>query len=387
MVSFSNTEIAFKSKSNTELKKAYWLFKIVNNKTNVIIGKHLLNIALFIRLPIKWLIKPTVFRHFCGGETIEECNKTIEKLSQYHIGTILDYSVEGGSSNEAYDLAVNEIINTILKGKDNPHIPFSVFKVSGIARFDLLSIINSNQKLNSEETKEYQLIRNRINIICKTAHENNVPVFIDAEETWIQDTIDNLATEMMLLYNKNKAIVYNTIQLYRTDRLSYLKQMLEFSENHNIFLGFKLVRGAYMEKERERSQKMNYPSPIQLSKKDTDSDFNEAMKFCIKNINKISFCAGTHNEESSLLLADLIETSNISKSNKNIYFAQLLGMSDHITYNLANSGYNVAKYVPYGPIKSVLPYLIRRAEENTSVAGQSSRELNLIKLERKRRKD
>ena len=387
MIFFSNTEIAFKSKSNADLKRAYWLFKIVNSKINVFIGKYLLRIAIFIHFPIKWLVKPTVFKHFCGGETINDCNITIEKLSQYSIGTILDYSIEGNNNNKAYDSAVLEIINTILKASNIKHIPFGVFKMSGIADHKLLSKINSNQKLSDEESKEYQLIMNRLNLICKTAYEKNVSVFIDAEETWIQDAIDKFATEMMLIYNKNKAIVYNTIQLYRIDRLSYLKKMLEQTEKYSIFLGFKLVRGAYMEKERIRAIKMQYPSPIHISKKETDLDYDEAVRFCMKHIHKISFCAGTHNENSSEMLANLIAQTNTNKSDNRIYFAQLYGMSDHITYNLSGLGYNVAKYVPYGPINSVLPYLIRRAEENTSVAGQSSRELNLIKLERMRRKN
>jgi len=387
MNTFSNTEIAFKSKSNADLKKAYWLFKIVNSKANVIVGKYLLNIAIFIHFPIKWFIKPTVFNHFCGGETIDECNKTIERLSQYNIGTILDYSVEGKNSNTVFDSIVKEIINAISKAASKKQIPFGVFKMSAIADHKLLSKINTNQELSDEESKEYLLIKNRLNIICKTAYESNVSIFIDAEETWIQNTIDTLAGEMMLIYNKNKAIIYNTIQLYRIDRLTHLHQMLDYAEKHSIFLGFKLVRGAYMEKERERALKMKYPSPIHLSKKETDIDFDEALRFCMKNANIISFCAGTHNEVSSTLLANLINETNTNKSDNRVYFAQLLGMSDHITYNLANAGYNVAKYVPYGPINSVLPYLIRRAEENTSVAGQSSRELSLIKSERLRRKE
>lgn len=386
MVSFANTEIAFKSKSKAELKKAYWLFKIVNNKLNVNLGKYLLKIVLFLHFPIKWILKPTIFKHFCGGETIDECNSTINNFSKNNIGTILDFSVEGENNNKSFDIIAKEIVETILRAANNKNIPFAVFKMTGIADFRLLSKINNKQDLSNTEQIDFQLLNKRLNFIFQAAYENEVSIFVDAEETWIQNAIDDLVFEKMLQFNDKKTIIFNTIQLYRTDRLVYLKKMFDSAEDKNIYLGFKIVRGAYMEKERKRALKMGYSSPIFSNKKETDDAYNEALRFCINHINRVSFCAGTHNEESSLLLTEMIEQTVKNNSDKRIYFAQLMGMSDHITYNLSAKTYNVAKYVPYGPIKSVMPYLIRRAEENTSVAGQSSRELSLIKSEIKRRK-
>ena len=384
-ISFDNTEIAFRSNDKADLNRAYWLFKIISINFLVKLGQPFVRAAIALQLPIKGIIKATVFGHFCGGENITDCERTLAELSKFNIGTILDYSVEGHESEKDFDAAVKETLATIHRAKGDSRIPFSVFKVTGMARFAMLEKISAMESLTSQEEIEFQKIKERVNTICKLAYESNVPVFIDAEETWIQQAIDDLANNMMTLYNKQKAIVYNTFQFYRKDRLQYLKDSFAATEKGNYFLGAKLVRGAYMEKERKRAMEMNYPSPIQSTKNDTDKDYDDALEFCIEHIDRIAICAGTHNEKSSLHLAQLMQNKNIFPSHTGIYFSQLLGMSDHISYNLANAGYNVAKYVPYGPVEAVLPYLFRRAEENTSIAGQMGRELSLILKERRRR--
>lgn len=387
MISFDNTEIAFKSKSNTDLAKAYWLFKIIGNPKLVKVGKCATNTALNINLPIKGIIKKTIFSQFCGGETISDCTKAITTLSNYGIGTILDYSIEGKTSDEDFNATVEEIIATIKAAANNPKIPFAVFKVTGISSFSILEKTNDiHSVLSPEEEQKLSAIVQRIDKICAAAYSHSVPVFIDAEETWIQDTIDRITFDMMLKYNKEQAIVFNTLQMYRHDRLAFLKNEITKAKTHNIHYGVKLVRGAYMEKERERALKMGYPSPIQPDKKACDFDFNSALELIIENLDAMALCAGSHNEESAQLLASLMNNKGIASGDKRVYFAQLLGMSDHISYNVAHAGYNVAKYVPYGPVKEVMPYLLRRADENTSVAGQTGRELSLIMKERNRRK-
>lgn len=387
MISFENTEIAFSGKSSKDLKRAYWLFKIVGSPTFVKFGKWATPIALKLHLPIKGLIKKTIFRQFCGGESILESLKTSDELAAQNIKTILDYSIEGKTSEEDFDKTVQEIIDTIEVGEKNQNIPFAVFKVTGICQFQLLEKVNQSvESLSEEDKQQYAKLVERIESICKAAFECNVPVFIDGEESWIQDGIDTIAREMSVKYNRDRAIVYNTIQMYRHDRLAFLAKEIEHARNHNYILGVKIVRGAYMEKERNRAQSLGYPSPIQPDKKATDKDYDLALEMSVKNCDVVSICAGTHNEQSSLKLTQLLEDNKISKDDTRFYFAQLLGMSDHISYNLAHHGYLVAKYVPYGPIKEVMPYLIRRADENTSVAGQTSRELSLIIKEKERRK-
>ena len=387
MKQFNNTEVAFKSKSNQDLNRAYWLFKIIGYPSIVKIGKGFTNFALKTHLPINGIIRSTIFKQFCGGETINECEKVTSDLYSYGIGTILDYSVEGKTSAEDFEKTTKEIIATILKAKGNPAIPYAVFKVTGIATFSVLEKYNHlNNELSENDKLEFQGIFSRVDRICKAAYDNEVPVFIDAEETWIQDTIDRLTVSMMNKYNKEKAIVFNTLQMYRHDRIVFLQNAIQDARQNGYHYGIKLVRGAYMEKERERALQNGYPSPIQATKNDSDSDYNKALEIIIENIDVLALCAGTHNEESSSFLAELIERKGLSKNDKRIYFAQLLGMSDHISYNLSNSDYNVAKYVPYGPICEVLPYLLRRADENTSVAGQTGRELSLLTIEKKRRK-
>ncbi len=386
MVSFDNTEIAFSSKNRNDLNRSYWLFNMVSRPWMVNIGKVLTEWSLAINLPIKAAVKATIFKQFCGGETIQECTATISALGKYNIGTILDFSVEGKESDADFNATTRETIATISRAKGEKNIPFSVFKVTGVARFGLLQKVSAALPLTQEEEVEFAKVHQRVKSICEAAYQANVPLFMDAEESWIQPAIDDLANEMMEKYNGQSPIVYNTYQLYRKDRLNYLKESFLNAQNKNYFLGAKLVRGAYMEKERKRAQELNYPSPIQDSKEATDKDYDEALNFCIEQHPKIAICAGTHNENSSMKLTRLMEKKQLQSSDSRIYFSQLLGMSDHISYNLAKAGYNVAKYVPYGPVKEVLPYLIRRAQENTSVKGQTGRELSLIIKERKRRK-
>ncbi len=384
MLSFDNTENAFKAKSDSDLDRSYWLFKMVGNPTLVKIGAYAAPIGLSIGF--KTVIKNTIFKQFVGGETIHECNETIQDLGKYHIGTILDYSVEGKESENDFDACCNETIETIHKAKKDDHIPFAVFKVTGLARFELLEKVSARVALSDIEKQEYMKVKDRVFKICQEAFVSNQPLFIDAEESWIQPAIDNLADENMALFNKEKVIVYNTYQLYRKDRLDFLKQTIEKAKKSGYLIGAKLVRGAYMEKERARATEKKYPSPIQDSKEHTDRDYDLALDLCIANKDIVGLCAGTHNEKSSMHLAALLTKHQISPSDKQIYFSQLLGMSDHISYNLALANYNVAKYVPYGPVKEVLPYLIRRAQENTSVKGQTGRELGLIMKEKERRK-
>ncbi|MDG1658409.1 MAG: proline dehydrogenase family protein [Crocinitomicaceae bacterium] len=387
MISFDNTEIAFKGKSNRDLKRAYWLFKAVGSRSMVRFGKWSTSFAFKLRLPIKGIIKKTIFRQFCGGESISESISASDKLAKRNVKTILDYSIEGKTSDEDFDATVAEIIATITAAKNNPDIPYAVFKTTGICLFSILENANESiDKLSNDEKLKYEQMVQRVDSICKAAFESSVPLFIDAEETWIQETIDRVVTEMTLKYNREKAIVFNTIQMYRHDRLAYFQSVIDHAKQEKYFVGMKIVRGAYMEKERERAEEHGYASPIQKDKASSDKDFNAALDLAMNNLDTVSICAGSHNEKSALILTELMENNSIDKNDPRIYFAQLLGMSDHISFNLANASYNVAKYVPYGLVKEVMPYLIRRAEENTSVAGQTSRELSLIVKERKRRK-
>lgn len=386
-LSFDNSEIAFKQQSNKELKKSFWLFKLISNNLLVKVGPFFTKIALFLRLPISGLIKQTIFSQFCGGENIEECTATINKLASGGVGTILDYSVEGEDTEKVFDLTALEIINTIKKAVEMPNsIPFCVFKVTGVARFSLIEKINSKQQLSAIEALEWQKAVNRVKMICEAAAKFDKSIMIDAEESWIQDVIDELALTNMLTFNKEKAIVFNTYQLYRHDKLASLIADLTRVKTKGFKLGAKLVRGAYMEKERKRAASKGYLSPIQPNKEATDRDYNEAISFCLDHINDVAIVVGTHNQFSCEVLVEKMEQRQINFNHPHIYFSQLLGMSDNLSFNLAAQNFNVAKYVPYGPVKSVLPYLVRRAEENTAVAGQMGRELSLISKELKRRK-
>lgn len=383
---FDNTEVAFKQKTNGELKKAYWLFKIISSNFLTKVGPPVTNFFLNIGLPIQGAIKSTIFHQFCGGETIAECDKAIEQLSKGGVGTILDYSVEGEEEEKVFDETCEEIIRTILRADGDKRIPITVFKVTGIGRFALLQKIDAKETLNEEETAEFEKVKLRCEMICRAAYERKVPIMVDAEETWIQNTIDELALDMMRKFNKEGIIVYNTYQMYRHDKLADMKADHLIAKAAGFILGVKMVRGAYMEKERKRAAEMGYPSPIQVDKAASDHDYNESLRYCVDHIEDIAIVAGTHNEESSRLLTYLLEEKKVAHNHPHVYFAQLLGMSDNLSFNLADSNYNVAKYVPYGPIKAVMPYLFRRAQENTSVAGQTGRELGLIERELKRRK-
>jgi proline dehydrogenase len=385
-VSFDNTEIAFAGKTDNDLNRAYWLFKLIHYNWLVKISPPFVQFALWAKIPIKGIIKDTVFKHFCGGENIEDCRRTIDELGRYNIGTILDYSVEGKETEEDFDGGLSQTLSTIEEATKNPNVPFSVFKPTGFARFSLLEKINEKKKLTVEEQKEFERFRNRVQTICRTGFENNVPIYIDAEQSWIQDGIDDLVREMMMMYNKDKVVIYNTIQMYRTDRLEFLKQSHEHARKNNYKIGMKIVRGAYMEIERKRASQYVYQSPVHPNKEATDKSFDDALRFCVEHIDDIAICCGTHNEQSCTLLTELMLERNLPHNHPHIWFSQLYGMSNHISYNLARADYNVSKYVPYGPVTSVLPYLIRRAQENTSVKGQTGRELSLILAEKKRRK-
>lgn len=383
-INFTDTKTAFEYKSNQELKQAYRLFKLLSYPALVNAGAVIA--PFFVNLGGRGIIKKTIYRQFVGGETREESLNIIQLLAKYNVSSILDYSVEGEQNEESFEICKNEIIKNIEFSKSKPYIPFCVFKPTGMIRFALLEKMSARKDLNIAEKDEWKKAKERIMEVCQKAYDLRQPIFIDAEESWIQTAIDELTSECMQVFNRFECIVYNTYQLYRTDRLEFLKESFVKARKNKYLLGAKLVRGAYMEKERERALKMGYPSPIHPDKSATDKAYNEALKFCVENIDNISICAGTHNEESTQLLVDLMEQYKIDKSDKRIYFSQLLGMSDHISFNLAKEGYNVVKYVPYGPVKSVLPYLIRRAQENTSVKGQTGRELSLIMQEIKRRR-
>ncbi|TXC78373.1 proline dehydrogenase family protein [Luteibaculum oceani] len=382
---FSNTKVAFYNKSNSELRMAKILFQTIQNPNLVKVGKKLLQFALALRLPILWIIRLTVFKHFCGGRTIRDCQKQIDLLHQSGIGTILDFSVESSDTTEDYERNKKEIIETIKFGASQPGIPFAVFKVTAIASNKVLEKVGSGTALSERESRNFERARDRVDEICKAAVEHKVPVLIDAEESWLQHAIDMLAEMMMERYNQDRAWIYTTIQLYRNDKLGYLEELVIRAKSAGYKVGLKLVRGAYMEKEHDRAEDKGYNSPVFREKLSSDQSFNVGVAFCLDNLDHVAFVSGTHNEDSCKILADEIVKRGLAKNDPRIYFSQLLGMSDHISYNLSKEGFNVAKYVPYGPVREVMPYLIRRAEENTSVAGQTSRELQLISMELKRR--
>jgi proline dehydrogenase len=385
-LSFDDTQHAFAHKSNFDLQKAYRLFQTFSYPWLVSNGPKLANFALSIGLPIKGLIKKTIFHQFCGGETITESAKSAIELHANGIGAILDYSVEGGADNQAYAAAFEELKKVILEAANQPAYPFAVFKCTGIGSFSALVAASEGVSLSTKQNNELSDVSSRVHQLCALAAQHNVKILIDAEETWIQKAIDELAVVNMQEFNQEQAIVYNTIQLYRTGRIAEIQHQIAAARAGGYKLGFKLVRGAYMEKERLRAIEKGYVSPIQVSKENTDRDYNEALTLCFENRDVVSVMAGTHNEGSSYLLAQLIAEAKLDKKDDRFWFAQLYGMSDHISFNLAHAGYNVAKYLPYGPVKEVLPYLSRRAQENSSVKGQAGRELSLIITEMKRRK-
>ncbi|RSC93152.1 proline dehydrogenase family protein [Tenacibaculum singaporense] len=383
---FDNTETAFKLKSDSELERAYFLFKMIQSQPMVRIGTAVTNFALKAHLPVEGLIRSTVFDHFCGGVSEDDCLPNIEKMyEQGNVHSVLDYSVEGKEDEAQFDDALRMTLKTINFAEEKQSIPYAVFKPTGFGRFDLYQKLTEGKELTSEEKVEWDRVVERFHTVCKAAKEKDVPLLIDAEESWMQDAADDLIEELMEIYNKEKAIVFNTLQMYRHDRMEYLRNLHQRAHQKGYHIGMKVVRGAYMEKERERAKEKGYESPICVDKQATDDNYNEAVRYMMDHKNMAIF-AGTHNEESSYLLMDLAKEHNIAKDDKRMWFGQLYGMSDHISFNLAKEGYNVAKYVPFGPVRDVMPYLIRRAEENTSVAGQTSRELNLLKTEKARRK-
>ncbi len=385
MINFEDTETAFATKSNAQLRKAYYMFKMVANQSLVSLGKMATSIANTLGLPIKSLVKKTVYEQFVGGENIDECEKIIELLANYNVKSLLDYSVEGKETEQDFEHTKNRLIDTIRFGGKHEAVPFAVFKVTGLARFALLEKVSKGELLSEKETKEWLKAKGRVKEICQQAHENKLAVLIDAEESWIQQAIDDLAEEMIRHYNRERVIVFNTLQMYRVDRLGYLKKLVDLANKENFYLGVKLVRGAYMEKERARARQMGYPSPIQPDKESSDRDFDAGVEYVVENLEKGRLVAGSHNQESCRKLVDLMKNNNIEPSDHRIWFSQLYGMSDHLSFNLAKAGYNVVKYLPFGPVKDTLPYLIRRAEENTSASGQTSRELLLIQKEMRRR--
>jgi len=362
---------------------------MMNNPLIIKIANNLAVLGVKLRLPINWIIKKTVFRQFCGGENIKESLKVVEKLGQSGIFSILDYSVEAGNREADFDSTANEIISIITAAKDNPNITYTSLKMNGIASHDLMAKIQSVgiDKLNPAERDEFERATSRLERICNAAQKEKVPFYVDAEESWIQGTVDSMVVEMMRKYNKEWAVISNTLQMYLRDKLDYLYKCYKISEKERFYLGIKFVRGAYWEKERRRADEMGYSSPVFSKKEETDHAYNEAIRFSINHIDRIVIDNASHNEESSMLMAELIDEKGIERNHPHAWFSQLYGMSNHISYNLAEAGYNVSKYVPYGPVKSVLPYLIRRAEENSAIAGQMGRELRLIIKERERRKN
>jgi proline dehydrogenase len=383
---FENTATAFQLKTDSELERAYFLFKMIANEPLVRIGTAMTNFAIKAHLPVEGLIRATVFDHFCGGVNEEDCLPVVDKMYNKGVSSVLDYSVEGQEGDDPFDSALETILKILDFVKEKDAIPFAVFKPTGFGRFALYQKVGEGKKLTKDESQEWQRVINRFDKVCKKAYDLDVSLLIDGEESWMQDAADQIVEDLMRKYNKDKAIVFNTLQMYRWDRLDYLKQLHKKAIADGFKIGMKVVRGAYMEKENERAKELGYPTPICASKKATDENFDAAIAYMLPNLDIISLFAGTHNEASSYRLMELMQNANIANGDPRVWFGQLFGMSDHISFNLADHDYNVAKYLPFGPVKDVMPYLIRRAEENTSVAGQTTRELGLLKKEKKRRK-
>ena len=386
MIFFENTKIAFANKNKSELRKAWWLFRILQIRPLYVFWRAFINLSNTLKIPVAWIVKPTFFKQFCGGTSLEESVSIVVKLSKYKVKSILDYSIEGNHSSEIIQQTLDELMRGIEIPACCANVAFAVFKPSALFPEEVLNRLNSQPELSEDIMHEANIFRERMEELCWKAYEMKIPIMVDAEDFAFQNFIDDTVTEMMEKFNREKIIVYNTLQMYRMDRLEYLSSCLERANQKGYRLGFKIVRGAYMEKERIRALQMGYQSPIWVDKESTDRAFNQALGFCVYHIDKISILAGTHNEESCFFLTELMKKNGIDKSDRRIYFSQLYGMSDHITFNLASEGYNVAKYIPYGPVNKVLPYLIRRAQENSSIADQTGRELRLISTELLRRK-
>ncbi|GEM54738.1 proline dehydrogenase [Flavobacterium branchiophilum] len=383
---FDNTQVAFALKSDTALERAYFLFKMIDSQPLVRIGTAVTNFALKANLPVEGLIRATVFDHFCGGVNENDCLPVVDKMYAKGVSSVLDYSVEGKEDEQHFDDAMNMTLKIISFAQEKKSIPFAVFKPTGFGKFELYEKKGANIPFSDEESAAWDRVEARFQKVCQAAFDHDVALLIDGEESWMQDAADALVEKMMVQFNKNKALIFNTLQMYRWDRMDYLKQLHEKAKTHHFHIGMKLVRGAYMEKEIQRALDHQYPSPICSSKEATDQNYDAAVAYMMAHLDTMAIFAGTHNEISSYKLMDLMQQNNIPSQSTKIWFGQLYGMSDNISYNLAANGYHVAKYLPFGPVKDVMPYLIRRAEENTSVAGQTSRELNLIKTERNRRK-
>ena len=383
---FNNTEKAFSLKSNAELSRAHFLFQMIGKPALVKIGTSLTNFALQFHLPVEGIIRKTVFDHFCGGVSEQDCLQVVAKMYTKGVSSVLDYSVEGKEEEAQFDACLKMTLKTIDFAQENKAIPFAVFKPTGVGRIDLYEKVGEKATLSTTEQEEWNRVVARFEKICQYAYDNNVQLLVDGEETWMQDAADEVVERMMEKFNTKKAIIFNTLQLYRWDRVPYLKALHKRAKEKGFHIGMKLVRGAYMEKEAKRAEEKGYKNPICESKQATDNNFNEGLDYMLDNISEMAIFAGTHNEESSYLLMNMMQEKGISNDDSRIWFGQLYGMSDNISYNLADNGYNVAKYLPFGPVRDVMPYLIRRAQENTSVAGQTGRELALIISERKRRK-
>lgn len=383
---FNNTAVAFSLKSDTELERAYFLFKLIESEPLVKIGTAVTNFALKAHLPVEGLIRSTVFDHFCGGVNEVDCLSVVDRMFTKGVSSVLDYSVEGKEEEAQFDAALEMTIRTIDFAKERLAIPFAVFKPTGFGRFALYEKLGEGKTLTASEQEEWNRVVARFEKVCQIAFDKDVALLIDGEESWMQDAADDLVAKMMKKFNKQKAVIFNTLQMYRWDRLDYLKKLHAEAKVEGFHIGMKLVRGAYMEKENKRAEEKGYPTPICASKQATDENYDAAVSYMLDNIDMMAVFAGTHNENSSYQLMQLMHEKGIAKNDIRVFFGQLYGMSDNISYNLAANGYNVAKYLPFGPVRDVMPYLIRRAEENTSVAGQTSRELTLIKKERERRK-
>lgn len=383
---FNNTEKAFSLKSNSELNRAHFLFQMIGKPALVKIGTSLTNFALKFHLPVEVIIRKTVFDHFCGGVSEQDCLQVVAKMYTKGVSSVLDYSVEGKEEEAQFDACLKMTLKTIDFAKENKAIPFAVFKPTGLGRIDLYEKVGIKASLSTTEHEEWNRVVARFEKICQYAFDNDVKILVDGEETWMQDAADDVVERMMEKFNTKKAIIFNTLQLYRWDRVPYLKALHLRAKEKGFHIGMKLVRGAYMEKEAKRAEEKGYKNPICETKQATDTNFNEGLNYMLDNITEMAVFAGTHNEESSYLLMNLMREKGISNDDSRIWFGQLYGMSDNISYNLAANNYNVAKYLPFGPVRDVMPYLIRRAQENTSVAGQTGRELTLIISERNRRR-
>ena len=384
---FENTEVAFAHKTDTELQKAKWLFSLIGNNKLVNVGTSLADLALRIHLPISPIFRVTVYDHFCGGETFDECKKTIAKLKKNGVYAMLNYGVELKEREEDFDKTIEKNIEALEFAGKNKDVKVLCIKITGFGRLALFEKIQAGEKLTQTEEEELKRVVVRFEKVCASAVKNDVAIYVDAEESWIQDTLDSLTEEMMAQHNKKKAIVYNTFQHYRWDRLDYLHQQLAAAKKGGYILGAKLVRGAYMEKERDRAAQMGYKSPIHDDKNGVDKDYDGAVNLCLDNLDHVSVCIASQSEESNMKAVKEIDAKKIDRKHQHILFSQLYGMGDNITFNLARLGFNASKYLPYGPVKDVIPYLIRRAQENTSVSGQMGRELRLLTTEIKRRKN